>query len=40
MIMERVVLPCGIRARKALFYKVFADSVFFSGSVKWCGGIV
>ena len=34
---------CGVRARKALFYKVFAGSYFLSGSVKnrhferkWC----
>ena len=33
---ERVVLSCGVRARKALFYKVFAGSAFLSGSVKWC----
>ena len=38
-----VVLSCGVRARKALFYKVFAGSYFLSGSVKnrhflkkWC----
>ena len=29
-----VVLSCGVRARKALFYKVFAGSNFLSGSVK------
>uniref|UniRef100_UPI0032089DC6 hypothetical protein n=1 Tax=Thomasclavelia spiroformis TaxID=29348 RepID=UPI0032089DC6 len=38
-----VVLSCGVRARKALFYKDFAGSYFLSGSVKnrlflrkWC----
>ena len=38
-----VVLSCGVRARKALFYKAFAGSYFLSGSVKnrhflrkWC----
>ena len=41
-----VVLSCGVRARKALFYKVFAGSCFLSGSVKnrhferkWCSKI-
>ena len=36
-------MSCGVRARKALFYKVFAGSYFLSGSVKnrhferkWC----
>ena len=27
---------CGVRARKALFYKASAGSNFLSGSVKWC----
>ena len=38
-----VVFSCGVRARKALFYKDFAGSYFLSGSVKnrhferkWC----
>ena len=42
---------CGVRARKALFYKAFAGSYFLSGSVKnrhflrkwcskWCSKIV
>ena len=38
-----MVLSCGVRARKALFYKVFAGSYFLSGCVKnrhfgrkWC----
>ena len=46
-----VVLSCGVRARKALFYKAFAGSYFLSGSVKnrhflrkwcskWCSKIV
>ncbi len=37
------VLSCGVRARKALFYKAFTGSYFWSGSVKnrhfeskWC----
>ena len=36
-------VSCGVRARKALFYKAFAGSYFLSGSVKnrhflrkWC----
>lgn len=36
-------MSCGVRTRKALFYKVFAGSYFLSGSVKnrhferkWC----
>ena len=32
-------LSCGVRTRGALFYKVFAGSVFLSGSVKWCSGM-
>ena len=46
-----MVLSCGVRARKALFYKVFAGSYFLYEGVKnrhfkrkwcskWCGGIV
>ena len=31
-----VVLSCGVRARKALFYKAFTGFYFLSGSVKWC----
>ena len=34
---DREVLSCGVRARKALFYKDSAGSDFLSGSVKWCG---
>lgn len=30
------VLSCVVRARRALFYKVSAGSVFLPGSVKWC----
>ena len=40
-------MSCGVRARKALFYKVFTGSYFLSGSVKnrhferkWCSKIV
>ena len=29
-----VVLSCGVRARKALFYKAFTGPYFLSGSVK------
>lgn len=29
-----MVLSCGVRARKALFYKVFTVFYFLSGSVK------